>query len=124
MHIDKLDDIVNKYNNTYQYHSTIKMKPSDVKSDTCIESSKEINDKDSKFKVGDIAKVSKQQNVLQNFTLQIGRKKFLLLKKLKTLCPGYVTNNLNIKKKLLELFTNFLFGNCWKRIAKNKSKRV
>ena len=31
VHIDKLDDIVNKYNNTY---STIKMKPDDVKSNT------------------------------------------------------------------------------------------
>ena len=30
VYIDKLDDIVNKYNNTY--HSTIKMKPADVKS--------------------------------------------------------------------------------------------
>ena len=31
-YIDKLDDIVNKYNNTY--HNTIKMKPIDVKSIT------------------------------------------------------------------------------------------
>ena len=31
-YIDKLDDIVNKYNNTY--HTTIKMKPVDVKSNT------------------------------------------------------------------------------------------
>ena len=30
VYIDKLDDIVNKYNNTY--HSTIKIKPADVKS--------------------------------------------------------------------------------------------
>ena len=30
VYIDKLDDTVNKYNNTY--HSTIKMKPVDVKS--------------------------------------------------------------------------------------------
>ena len=29
VHIDKLDDIVNRYNNTY--HRTIKMKPADVK---------------------------------------------------------------------------------------------
>ena len=36
--IDKLDDIVNKCNNTY--HSTIKMKPVDVKSNTYIDSSK------------------------------------------------------------------------------------
>ena len=45
--VDKLDDIVNKYNNTY--HSTIKMQPVDVKSSTYIDSSKEINDKDPKF---------------------------------------------------------------------------
>ena len=32
--IDKLDDIVNKYNNTY--NSTIKMKPIDVKNNTYI----------------------------------------------------------------------------------------
>ena len=32
VYIDKLDDIVNKYNNTY--HNTIKMKPVDVKSST------------------------------------------------------------------------------------------
>ena len=32
-YIDKLDDIVNKYNNTYR---TIKMKPVDVKPSACI----------------------------------------------------------------------------------------
>ena len=32
MYIDKLFHIVNKYNNTY--HSTIKMKPADVRSTT------------------------------------------------------------------------------------------
>ena len=39
VYIDKLDDIVNKCNNTY--HRTIKMKPVDVKSNTYIDSSKE-----------------------------------------------------------------------------------
>ena len=38
IYIDKLDDIVKRYNNTY--HSTIKMKPIDVKSNTYIDSSK------------------------------------------------------------------------------------
>ena len=50
VYIDKLDDIVNKY---HTYHSTIKMKPVDVKSNTYIDSSKEINNKDPKFKIGD-----------------------------------------------------------------------
>ena len=35
MYKDKVDDVVNKYNNTY--HSTIKMKPGDVKSNTYID---------------------------------------------------------------------------------------
>ena len=51
VYIDKLDDIVKKYNDTC--HSTIKMKPVDVKSNTSIHSGKEINDIDSKFKIGD-----------------------------------------------------------------------
>ena len=43
VYIDKLDDIVNKSNNTY--HSTIKMKPVDVKSSTYFDSSKENMEK-------------------------------------------------------------------------------
>ena len=41
VYIDKLDDIVNEYNNTY--HTTIKMKPIDVKDNTYINTDKEIN---------------------------------------------------------------------------------
>ena len=51
VYINKLDDIVNKYNNTY--HSTIKMKLVDVKSSTYIDFGVDINDKDPKSKVGD-----------------------------------------------------------------------
>ena len=43
VYIDKLDDIVNKYNNTY--HSTTKMKPVDVKLSTYIDLNKENNKK-------------------------------------------------------------------------------
>ena len=43
LYIDKLDDIVNKYNNTH--HSTIKMKPVDVKSSTYTDSNKKNNEK-------------------------------------------------------------------------------
>ena len=58
---DELDDIVNKYNNTY--HSTIKVKPVDVKSKTYIDSGKEINNNDPKFKIGDIVRISKYKNI-------------------------------------------------------------
>ena len=57
MYIDKLNAIVNKYNNTY--HTTIKMKPIDVKDNTYINTNKEINYKDPKFKVGDYVRISK-----------------------------------------------------------------
>ena len=65
--IDKLDDIINKYNNTY--HSTIKMKPVDVKPNTYISSSKEINDKYPKSQIGDIVRISKYKNIFTiNYT--------------------------------------------------------
>ena len=35
VYVDKLDDIVNEYNNTY--HRTIEMKPVDVKNNTYID---------------------------------------------------------------------------------------
>ena len=55
--IDKLDDRVNKYK--YTYHSTTKMKSIDIKQNTYIQSSKEINAKSPKFKIGDNVKISK-----------------------------------------------------------------
>ena len=86
VYIDKLDDIVDKYNNTY--HITIKMKPIDVKDNTYINTNKEINNKDPKFKVGDRVRISKYKNILLKATLQIGPKRYLLLKKLKILFRG------------------------------------
>ena len=61
VYIDKLYDIVNKYNNAY--HRTIKTKPVDVKPSTYIDSSKEINNEDPKFKLGGIVRISKYKNI-------------------------------------------------------------
>ena len=41
VYFDVLDDIVNKYNN--KLHRTIKMKPTDVKDNTSLDSKKEVN---------------------------------------------------------------------------------
>ena len=60
MYIDKVDDIVSKFNNTY--HSTIKVKPVDVKTNTYVDFGKENNKKDPKFKVGDLLRISKYEN--------------------------------------------------------------
>ena len=43
LYIDKLDDIVNEYNNTF--HRAITIKPIKVKDNTSIDSIKEVNDK-------------------------------------------------------------------------------
>ena len=67
VHNDKSDDIVNKYNN--KNHRTTKRKPIDIKTSTYVDFDVEINNKDSKFKVGDPVKVSKYKNILQNVLL-------------------------------------------------------
>ena len=52
-----LNDIADKYNNTY--HKTTKMKPIDVKSDSFAES----REKDPKFKVDDHVRISQRKNI-------------------------------------------------------------
>ena len=61
VYIDKLDDIVNEYNNTY--HRTIKMKPVDVKSGNNIECNVNSSNKDPKFQVGNHVRISKYKNI-------------------------------------------------------------
>ena len=61
MYIDKLDNKVNEYNNTY--HRTSKTKPVDVKHNTYIDFKKEVNDKEPKFKIGDHVRISKSTNI-------------------------------------------------------------
>ena len=60
VYIDKLDDIVNEYNNTY--HRTIKTKSVDVKLSPYIDFGVEDNDKDPKSKVDEHVRVSKYTN--------------------------------------------------------------
>ena len=85
MGIDKLDYIVNKYNNTY--YRLIKMKPADVKSSTYIDSSKEFNDEYPKFNIGDIFRISRYKAILtKGFTLNWSEK-VLLIKKVKSTMP-------------------------------------
>ena len=95
MYIDKLDDIVNKYNNTY--HSTIKIKPVDVKSSTYIDCSKEMNDEDPKFKIGDVVRILKGKNIFVKG--YVPNWSFLWLKTLKTLSRGHMLLVTLTKKK-------------------------
>ena len=114
VYINKLDNVVNKYNT---YHSTIKMNAVDVKSSTYIDSSKEINDEDPKSKIGDIIRISKYKNIFVCTMFQIClHKKFLSLKKLNTLCLRHMLLGILKAKKLLERFAK---KNCQKQIKKS-----
>ena len=75
MYIDKLNDIVNKYD--IIFHRTIRMKPADVKASMYIDFNKENNKKSPKFKVGYNVRISNIKTFLQKATFQIGPKKFL-----------------------------------------------
>ena len=60
VYIDKLDDVVNKYN--YTYHRTIKRKPIEVKDKTYADSIKKVNDQDPQFKVGHHVRILKYKD--------------------------------------------------------------
>ena len=81
VYIDKLDDIVNEYNNTK--HRTTKMKPIDVKDDTYIDFGKEVNDNGPKFKVGDHVRISKYKNIFAKGYTPNWAKEIFIIKKIK-----------------------------------------
>ena len=94
VYIDKLDDIADEHNNTY--HTTIKMKPTDVKDNTYINTSKEINNKDPKFKVGDSVRISKYKNIFAEGYMPRRSEEVFVIKKIKNTVPWtYVINDLN-----------------------------
>ena len=84
--IDKLNDMVNEYNNN-AYHRTIKMKPVDVKDNTYTNFKKEVNDKDPKFKVGDHVRISQYKNIFaKGYTPNCSEEVFVI-KKVKNTVP-------------------------------------
>ena len=114
VYIDKLDDIVDEYNNTY--HTTSKMKPIDVKDNAYINSDKETNGKDPKFKVGDLVRISKYKNIFAKAYTPNWSEEVFVIKKVKNTVPWtYVINDLIMKKS----WEHFM-----KRIAKDESRRI
>ena len=94
VYIDKLDDIVGQYNNTY--HRTIKIKLVDVKDNSYIDFKKEVNDKDHKFKVGDHVRISKYKNIFaKGYTPNWSEEAFVIRKVQNTVPWTYVINDLN-----------------------------
>ena len=81
-------------NNTY--HTTIKMKPIDVKDNTYIDTSKEINNKDPKFKVGDRVRTSKYKNIFAKGYMPNCSEEVFVIKNVRNIVPWtYIINHLN-----------------------------
>ena len=115
MYINKLNDIVNKYNNTF--HSTIKMKPVYVKSNTYLNSNKEINDEDPKFKICDILRISKHKNIFGKGDVTNCSEEVFVITKSKNSVPWtYIIGDLKAEKIVGKFYK--------KKLQKNKSKRV
>ena len=111
VHIDKLDDAVNKYNNTYQ--STIKVKPVFVKSSTYSDSSKEINDKNPKFKIGDSVRISKYIYIFaKGYNTNLSEKVFMIekVKNMLHICE-HVINDINGEEIVWTFYENKLQKN-------------
>ena len=85
VYIDKLDDIVDEYNNTY--HTTIKMKPIDLKDNTYINTSKKSDYKDPTFKVGDRIRISKYKNIFAKRYMPNWSEEVFVIRKVKNTVP-------------------------------------
>ena len=105
---------MDEYNNTY--HTTIKMKPADVKDNTYINADKEINNKDPKFKVDDHVRISKYKNIFAKGDMPNWSEEVFVIKKVKNTVPWtYVINDLNGE----EITVTFYEKNYKRQIKKN-----
>ena len=107
VYFDVLDNIVKKYNNTI--HITFKMKPIDVRSDSCAKCNEYTNEKGPKFKVGDHVRRPNTKPVLLKDVLQNGRKHFFVISKNKnTVLWTYTIAGLNGKEIVGSFYGNEL----------------
>ena len=115
VYIDRLDDIVNKYNSTH--HSTIKMMYDvDVKSNPHIDSSQEINKKDPKFKIGNNVRISKYKTVFaKGYTTNWSEEVFVIKSVKTTVLWTYVISHLNVEEIVGTVYQN----DCKNQIKKN-----
>ena len=119
VYIDKLDDIVRKYNNTY--YTSIKMKPIDVKDNTYVGFKKEVNDKNPKFKVGDHVRISKYKNIFAKGYMPNWSEEIFIIKKIKNTVPWtYILHDLNGEEIIGTFYENELQGKSQKEFIIEK----
>ena len=85
VYFDVLNDINDKYNNTY--HKAIKIKPIDVKSDSFTEYNEDPNEKDPKLKVSDHVRISKYKNIFAEGYALNWSEEIFFIKEIKNTLP-------------------------------------
>ena len=94
VYFDVLNDIVDKYNNTY--HRTIKMKPIDAKSDSYAEYNVDSHEKGPKFQVDGHLRISKYKNIFAKGYAPNWSEEVFVISKVKNTVPWtYVISDLN-----------------------------
>ena len=93
------------------------MKPVNVKSSTYIDSSKEINEKDPKFKIGDIIRISKYKNIFAKGYVPNWSEKVFIVKKARNTVPRTDVISYLKDEEIVGMFYE-------KELQKNKSKRA
>ena len=80
------------------------MKPVDVKDNTYVDSKKEVNDKDPKFKVGDHLGISKYKNIFAKGYAPNWSEEIFFISKIKNTVPWtFIINDLN-GEEIIETF--------------------
>ena len=121
VYIDKLDDIVKEYINTY--HTTTKMKPADVKDNKYFDFEKEVNDKNPKFEVGDHVRISKCKNIFIKGYMPNCIEEIFIIKKIKNTVPWTMLLTILIVKKLLINFMKMNSKTLIKQSSEMERKR-
>ena len=112
-YIDKLDDIVNEYNNTF--HRAITIKPLKVEDNTYIDSIKEVNDKDPKFKIVDHVRISRYKNIFAKGYTPNWSEEVFVIKEDKNIVPWtYGINDLNGEE---------IIGTCYEKELQKKDQQ-
>ena len=94
VYFDVLNDIVDKYNNTY--HRTIKMKPIDAKSDSYAEYNVDSHEKGPKFQVDGHLRISKYKSIFAKGYAPNWSEEVFVISKVKNTVPWtYVISDLN-----------------------------
>ena len=113
VYIDKLADIVNKYNNTF--HSRIKMKPFEVKCDSYIDFCKGNFNKNPRFQVGDHKIISKYKSIFAKCYFPNWSEEVFIIKKVKnTLSWPYIITDCRSEQ---------IFGTFYEKILQKTNQK-